>query len=296
MDMADLRGSMVALVTPFKDGSVDEPALRALVKWQLASGTDGLVPCGTTGEGATLTADESVRVVRICVEEARGTAPVIAGCGTNSTRVTIENVRRAREAGADAALVVTPYYNKPTPEGLFRHFEAVAKQGGLPVVMYNVPSRTSVDMLPDTIARCAKVPGIAGVKEASGSAPRVAEIRALGVPETFTILAGDDMFTLPTLATGGQGVISVVGNIAPADLAGLCDAFFAGDLAGARAAQIKFAPLVKAMFYETNPLPVKYALSRMGRIQNELRLPMVPVSEAGAKKVDDAMRDYGGLL
>jgi 4-hydroxy-tetrahydrodipicolinate synthase len=294
--MADLRGSMVALVTPFKNGAVDEPALRALVKWQLAQGTDGLVPCGTTGEGATLTADEHVRVVRICVEEARGKAPVIAGCGTNSTRATIENVRRAKEAGADAALVVTPYYNKPTPEGLFRHFEAVAKQGGLPLVMYNVPSRTSVDMLPETIARCAKVPGIVAVKEASGAAPRVAEIRSLGVPENFSILAGDDMFTLPTLATGGQGVISVVGNIAPADLAGLCDAFFKGDLGRARAAQIKFAPLVKAMFCETNPLPVKYALFRMGRIAHELRLPMVPISDAGAARVDAALRDYGGLL
>jgi 4-hydroxy-tetrahydrodipicolinate synthase len=294
--MADLRGSMVALVTPFRNGALDEPALRALVKWQLASGTDGLVPGGTTGEGVTLTAEEAVRVTRICVEEARGSVPVIAGCGTNSTRATIENVRRAKEAGADAALVVTPYYNKPPPEGLFRHFEAVAKQGGLPVVIYNVPSRTSVDMLPDTIARCARVPGIVGVKEASGNAVRVAEIRALGVPDSFSILAGDDMFTLSTLATGGQGVISVVANVAPADLAALCDAFFAGDLGRARAAQIKFAPLVKALFLETNPLPVKYALFRMGKIAHELRLPLVPVSEAAAAKVDAALRDYGGLL
>ncbi|TMA29079.1 MAG: 4-hydroxy-tetrahydrodipicolinate synthase [Deltaproteobacteria bacterium] len=294
--MSDLRGSMVALVTPFRNGALDEPALRALVQWQLASGTDGLVPGGTTGEGATLTAEEAVRVARICVEEARGRVPVIAGCGTNSTRATIENVRRAKEAGADAALVVTPYYNKPTPEGLFRHFEAVAKQGGLPVVMYNVPSRTSLDMLPDTIARCARLPGIVAVKEASGNAVRVAEIRALGVPDSFSILAGDDMFTLSTLATGGQGVISVVANVAPADLAALCDAFFAGDLGRARAAQIKFAPLVKALFLETNPLPVKHALFRMGKIAHELRLPLVPISEAAAAKVDAAMRDYGGLL
>ena len=294
--MSDLRGSMVALVTPFRNGALDEPALRALVQWQLASGTDGLVPGGTTGEGATLTAEEAVRVARICVEEARGRVPVIAGCGTNSTRATIENVRRAKEAGADAALVVTPYYNKPTPEGLFRHFEAVAKQGGLPVILYNVPSRTSLDMLPDTIARCARLPGIVAVKEASGNAVRVAEIRALGVPDSFSILAGDDMFTLSTLATGGQGVISVVANVAPADLAALCDAFFAGDLGRARAAQIKFAPLVKALFLETNPLPVKHALFRMGKIAHELRLPLVPISEAAAAKVDAAMRDYGGLL
>ena len=288
-----LRGSMVALVTPFRNGALDEQATRELARWQLAEGTDGLVPCGTTGEGATLSAEESVRVVRLCVEEARGRVPVIAGCGTNSTRTTIENVKRAREAGASHALVVTPYYNKPTPEGLFRHFEAVAHEGGLPLVLYNVPSRTSVDMLPDTIARCAKVPGIVAVKEASGNVVRVAELRAQGVPDDFSILAGDDMFALATLATGGQGVISVVGNVAPKDLAQLCDAFFAGDLATARKLQIRFAPLVKALFLETNPLPVKYALSRMGRIAHELRLPLVPATDATLKKVDAAMKEYG---
>jgi 4-hydroxy-tetrahydrodipicolinate synthase len=294
--MGKLRGSMVALVTPFRNGAVDEEALRALVRWQIEKGTDALVPCGTTGEGATLSAEEQFEVVRACVEEARGRIPVIAGCGTNDTRKTIENAQRVKEAGADYALVVTPYYNKPPPEGLFRHFEAVAKQGGLPVVLYNVPSRTSVDMLPDTIARCARVPGIVAVKEASGSVVRVADILAAGVPRDFSILAGDDMFTLPTLASGGDGVISVVGNVAPGDLAGLVDAFFRGDLAAAQQAQVKFSPLVKAMFCETNPLPVKHALFRMGRIAPELRLPLVPVSEAGAAKVDAALRAYGGLL
>ena len=294
--MAQLRGSMVALVTPFKDGTIDEPALREFVRWQLEQGTDGLVPCGTTGEGATLAPAESERVIRICVEEARGKAAVIAGCGTNSTRTTVENVQRARAAGADAALVVTPYYNKPTPDGLYLHFEAAAKQGGLPVVMYNVPSRTSLDMQPDSIARCAKIPGVVGIKEASGSVVRIAEILSLGVPEGFALLAGDDMFTLPTLAMGGHGVISVVGNIAPRDLAGLCDAFFAGDLKAAQAAQVKFAPLVKAMFVETNPLPVKHALHKMGRIGPDLRLPLTPVSEQGAARVEAALRAYGGLL
>src|SRR2546422_5347328 len=231
--MSRLRGAMVAVVTPFRNGAVDEPALRALARWQIEKGTDALVPCGTTGEGATLSAKELYQVVRACVDEARGRVPVIAGCGSNDTRRTIENVQRAKEAGADAALVVTPYYNKPTSEGLFRHFEAVAKQGGLPVVLYNVPSRTSVDMLADTVARCAKVPGIIGIKEASGNVVRVAEIQAAGVPEDFAIVAGDDMFTLPTLAMGGHGVISVVANIAPGEMAGLCDAFFAGDLAKA---------------------------------------------------------------
>jgi len=294
--MSRLRGSMVALVTPLRDGAVDEAALRALARWQIEKGTAGLVPCGTTGEGATVTADEHFRIVRACAEEARGRVPVIAGCGSNDTRKTIENVQRAKEAGADAALVVTPYYNKPTPEGLFRHFEAVAKQGGLPVVLYNVPSRTSVDMLADTVARCAKLPEIIGVKEASGNVVRIVEIQAAGIPPDFALLAGDDMFTLPTMASGGHGVISVVANIAPADMAGLCDAFFAGDLAKAQRSQSRFVNLVKAMFCETNPMPVKHALYRMGRISPELRLPLVPISQSGAIRVEAAMREYGGLL
>lgn len=293
--MSRLRGSMVALVTPFRDGALDEPALRALARWQIEKGTDGLVPCGTTGEGATLSDDEHFRVVRACVEEARGRVPVIAGCGSNDTRKAIENVKRAKEAGADAALVVTPYYNKPSPEGLFRHFEGVAKQGGLPVVLYNVPSRTSVDMQADTVARCAKVPGIVGIKEASGNVVRIAEIQAAGVPQDFAIVAGDDMFTLPTMAMGGHGVISVVANIAPAEMAALCDAFFAGDLGKAQRAQTRFVNLVKAMFCETNPMPVKHALFRMGKIAPELRLPLVPITEGGAARVDAALREFGGL-
>jgi 4-hydroxy-tetrahydrodipicolinate synthase len=292
--VVQLRGSIVALVTPFRGGAVDEAALRALARWQLEQGTDGLVPCGTTGEGATLTPDEADRVVRICVEEARAHgkgAPVIAGVGSNSTARTIENARRAKEQGADAALVVTPYYNKPTQEGLFRHFEEVAQKGRLPVVLYNVPSRTSVDLTAETVGRLAKVPGIVGVKEASGSIVRVAEIRERA--PNLAILAGDDMFTLATLAMGGQGVISVVGNVAPRDLASLYDSFAGGDLPSAQAAMRRFTPLVRAMFVETNPLPVKYALSRMGKIENELRLPLVPVSADGAAKVDAALKAYG---
>jgi 4-hydroxy-tetrahydrodipicolinate synthase len=292
--VVQLRGSNVALVTPFRGGAVDEAALRALARWQLEQGSDGLVPCGTTGEGATLTPDEADRVVRICVEEARAHgkgAPVIAGVGSNSTARTIENARRAKEQGADAALVVTPYYNKPTQEGLFRHFEEVAQKGGLPVVLYNVPSRTGVDMTAETVGRLAKVPGITGVKEASGSIVRVAEIRERA--PNLAILAGDDMFTLATLAMGGQGVISVVANVAPRDLASLCDSFAGGDLPSAQAAMQRFTPLARAMFVETNPLPVKYALSRLGRIENELRLPLVPLSPDGATKVDAALRAYG---
>jgi 4-hydroxy-tetrahydrodipicolinate synthase len=290
-----LRGSMVALVTPMKDGAVDVPALRSLARWQIDKGTDGLVPCGTTGEGATLTGEEVSAVVSACVEEAKGRVPVIAGCGSNSTQRTIENVQLARRAGADAALVVTPYYNKPTQEGLFRHFEAVAQRGGLPVVLYNVPSRTSVDLLPDTIGRLSKVAGIVGVKEASGSVVRVAEIQEKCEGRPFAILAGDDMFTLATLGMGGHGVISVVANVAPADLAKLFDDFSAADLGSAQKAQVRMAPLVRALFCETNPMPVKYALHRMGKIGPELRLPLVPVSASGAAQVDAALRHYGLL-
>jgi 4-hydroxy-tetrahydrodipicolinate synthase len=296
----NLRGSMVALVTPFRDGRLDEAAFRRHVRWQLDEGIDGLVPCGTTGEGATLGPDESQRAVAICVEETRAfaqakgvaAAVVIAGCGTNATSSTIANVKRAREAGADAALVVTPYYNKPSQEGLYRHFEAVAREGGLPVVLYNVPTRTSVDLLPDTIARLARVPNVVGVKEASGNVVRVAEIREKA-GDGLAILAGDDMFTLATLAMGGQGVISVVGNVAPGDLARLSDAFFAGDLAGARAVQQRFTPLVRAMFLESNPMPAKHALERMGRMSGELRPPLCPVTAETAAKIDAALAAYG---
>jgi 4-hydroxy-tetrahydrodipicolinate synthase len=218
---------------------------------------------------------------------------VIAGCGTNSTATTIENVRRAREAGADAALVVTPYYNKPSQQGLFRHFEAVAREGGLPVVLYNVPARTSIDLLPETIGRLARVPGVAGIKEASGNVARVAEIRERA-PD-LAILAGDDLFTLATLAMGGQGVISTVGNVAPAELALVCNAFFAGNLAVARDVQQKLAPLVRAMFIESNPMPVKHALWRMGRIEGELRLPLCPVSPESAARIDAALAAFGLL-
>jgi 4-hydroxy-tetrahydrodipicolinate synthase len=304
--MLALRGSFVALVTPFRDGKVDEPALRGLCRWQLDQGTDGLVACGTTGEAPTLTNDETALVIRICVEESAAQAkqvdpsggteprPVVAGCGSNSTAHTIENVHRAKAAGASAALVVTPYYNKPPQEGLFRHFEAVAKEGGLPVIVYNIPSRTAVDISADTVARLAKVPGIVGIKEASGSIARAAEIREK-CPPGFALFAGDDMFTLPTLALGGQGVISTVGNIAPADVALLCDAFADGNHEVAQAQAIRFSQLVRAMFVETNPLPVKFALAKLGRISNELRLPLTPLSHEGEELVSAAMKIYGGL-
>ena len=293
---------MVALVTPFKGGALDEPAFRAHVRWMLEQGIDGLVPAGTTGEGATLSAAEAVATVRVCAEEAKAFSaaqggaprPVIAGCGTNATSSTIENVRRAREAGAKAALVVTPYYNKPSQEGLFRHFEAVAREGGLPVVLYNVPGRTAVDLLADTIARLAKVPGIVGVKEASGNIARVAELREKA--PTLAILAGDDLFTLATLAMGGHGVISVAGNVAPGNLALLCDAWFDGNREAAANVQNAFAPLVRALFIESNPMPVKHALEQMGRMSGELRMPLCPVTAESAVKIDAALKAYGIVL
>jgi 4-hydroxy-tetrahydrodipicolinate synthase len=300
--VSNLSGAMVALVTPFKNGALDEPAFQQHVRWMLEQGIDGLVPAGTTGEGATLTGAESAAVVRICAQEAKAFAAkagrpaveVMAGCGTNSTAQTIENVRRAREAGATSALVVTPYYNKPSQEGMYRHFEQVAREGGLPLVLYNVPGRTSVDLLPDTIGRLAKVPGIVGVKEASGNIARVAEIREKA--PGLAILAGDDLFCLATLAMGGQGVISVVGNAAPAQLARLCDEFFAGNLKAAADEQVRFAPLVRALFLESNPMPVKHLLSRMGRMSGELRAPLCPVTAESAAKIDAAAKAYGIAL
>jgi 4-hydroxy-tetrahydrodipicolinate synthase len=287
------QGTMTALVTPFRGGQLDEAALRRLVQLQLAGGVDVLVPCGTTGEGATLTAEESTRVIRICVEEAKGRAPVVAGCGTNSTTTTIENVRRAKEAGADGALVVTPYYNKPQQEGLFRHFELVAKEGGLPVVLYNVPGRTSVDLLPETVGRLSKVPGVVGIKEASGSLVRSLEVLEAVQGRPFDLIAGDDGLTLPVLAVGGVGVISVASNVVPERVSTIVQAFKRGDLAAAQAAQLSLNGLVRALFAETNPAPVKAALHLAGLMSDEVRLPLVPASEATRQKL---MAAHGGLV
>jgi 4-hydroxy-tetrahydrodipicolinate synthase len=286
-------GTLTALVTPFVDGRVDEEALRRLVDDQLAGGVDVLVPCGTTGEGATLGGEEAARVVKVCVEEARGRAPVMAGCGSNSTQTTIENVRRARAAGAQSALVVTPYYNKPSQEGLYRHFEAVAREGGLPVVLYNVPGRTSVDLLPETIARLSRVPGVTGVKEASGSLARAVDVLEALDGRPFDLLAGDDALTLPMLAVGASGVISVASNVVPARVAAIVRAFRAGDLGAAQAAQVALNGLVRALFSETNPTPCKAALAMLGRMREEVRLPLVPPAEATRARVRAALQQLG---
>lgn len=290
------QGTMTALVTPLRDGAVDEEALRRLVAQQLAGGIDVLVPCGTTGEGATLTAEEAVQVVRVVVDEAKGRAPVLAGCGTNSTATTIENVRRAKAAGAQGALVVTPYYNKPQQEGLFRHFEAVAREGGLPVVLYNVPGRTSVDLLPETVGRLSQVAGIVGIKEASGSIVRSLEVLEACEGRPFDLLAGDDGFTLAVLAVGGDGVISVASNVVPDRVVAIVRAFRMGDLKTMQAAQRALNALVRALFAETNPAPVKAALALTGMMRDEVRLPLVAASDATRARLAAALTGLGVKL
>jgi 4-hydroxy-tetrahydrodipicolinate synthase len=291
--MPRLEGSMVAIVTPMKDGAVDLRALRELTEWQIAEGTDGIVPCGTTGEGVTLTAAERRDVIRTVVEVARGRAQVVAGAGSNATHEAIESVRMAKELGADAALVVTPYYNKPTPEGLYRHYVAIWEATRFPVVAYNVPSRTSVDMLPETVARLAKAGAIAGIKEATASMERQLQlVEKVGV-DAIAYLSGDDFTVLPYIACGGHGVISVVSNIAPRAMKELVVAARKGDRKTALELQAAMADLNRAMFVETNPGPVKAGVALLGRAGGELRLPLAPVSEASLARIREAMVRFG---
>jgi len=286
------KGSMVAIVTPFKDGRVDEQALGALIEWHIENGTDAIVPCGTTGEAATLSHQEHMQVVEFTVKTVAKRVPVIAGTGSNSTDETIMLTAAAKKAGADAALLITPYYNKPTQEGLYRHFKAVADAVDIPIILYNVPGRTSVNMLPATVARCSQIKNIVGIKEATANLQQISEIIAL-CGDSMAVLSGDDFTVLPTLAIGGLGVISVSANCAPADMAGLCDAFFAGDMKEARRLHYKLQPLNDAMFYETNPIPVKTALGLMGKLTPEFRLPLCPMSEANKEKLGRVLKEYG---
>ena len=290
-------GSIPALVTPFRDGRFDERAYRDFVEWQITEGSAGLVPCGTTGEAATMPADEHFRVVKVCVEQAKGRVPVIAGCGSNDTRVAIENLRAAAEAGADAGLMVPPYYNRPNQEGIFRHFEAIAKSAPVPVVLYNVPGRTVTDIKPETVARIFDAfPNVfVGIKDASGELARVSQHRA-GCGEGFAQLSGNDDMALGFMAHGGVGCISVTANVAP----GLCAAFqracLAGDFAAALRVQDLLFPLHVAMFTDASPGPVKYAVGRVRPdMPVELRLPM---TEAGAvaRAAVDAALVHAGLV
>ncbi|MBM4124545.1 MAG: 4-hydroxy-tetrahydrodipicolinate synthase [Nitrospira sp.] len=285
-------GSLVAIVTPFRNGKLDERALGDLIEHQIAKGTDGIVPCGTTGESATLSHEEHDRVVAFTVETVRRRVPVIAGTGSNSTDEAITLTKHAKLAGADGALLITPYYNKPMQEGLFRHYKAVAEAVELPIVLYNIPGRTSVNMLPATVARLASVRNIVAIKEGSGSLQQVSDIiQACG--DRLTVLSGDDALTLPMMAVGAKGVITVTANIAPADMAAMVDAFAAGKLAEAQRLHYKLSPLFTALFYETNPIPVKTALAMMGHIDGELRLPLTPMAAETREKLGRALKDYG---
>ncbi len=286
------KGSIVAIITPFKNGAIDEEKLRSLVEFQIVNGTDAIVPCGTTGEASTLDYNEHYRVIEIVVQQANKRVPVIAGTGSNSTAEAIEITVRARELGADGALLVTPYYNKPSQEGLYRHFKAVAEAVALPQILYNVPGRTSVNLLPETVARLAEIPNIAGIKEASGSLQQASEIIAL-CGDKLDVVSGDDFITLPMMACGAKGVISVVANIMPKEVAALVDAFFAGNLEEARKWHLKLLRIANAMFIETNPVPVKTAVALMGMATDEVRLPLAPLSEANRTKLTGIMKEYG---
>jgi 4-hydroxy-tetrahydrodipicolinate synthase len=283
-------GSLVAIVTPFRKGKVDERALAELIEWQIASGTNGIVPCGTTGESATLSHDEHNRVIELTVEVVRRRIPVIAGTGSNSTDEAIALTKHAKQAGADAALLITPYYNKPTQEGLYRHYRAIAEAVDLPLVLYNIPGRTGVNMLPATIARLTALPTIVGVKEGSGSVQQASDLVQM-CGDRLTVLAGDDALTLPMMAVGGKGVITVTANIMPAEMAALVNSFSEGKIEEARRIHFKLSPLFAALFFETNPIPVKEALSLMGKIDPELRLPLCPMAQDTRHKLIQTLKD-----
>jgi 4-hydroxy-tetrahydrodipicolinate synthase len=286
------KGAIVAIVTPFKNGKVDEGKLRELIEFQIANGTDGIVPCGTTGESPTLSHEEHDRVIEITVDAVGKRVPVIAGTGSNSTAEALRLTKHAHEVGADGALMVCPYYNRPTQEGLYQHYKFIAENVSIPIIVYNIPGRTGVNLLPETLARLAKIPNIVGTKEASGSLKQMHDVISLCGPE-FAVLSGDDFFTYPLLCLGGHGIISVVSNVAPADMASLVDAFAAGDLKKAKDLHFKMVPLIDSLFIETNPVPVKAALAMMGKIDYEVRLPLEKMSEGNYEKLKKVMITYG---
>jgi len=284
------KGVITALVTPFRSDAIDEEALRRLVDEQIRAGIDGFVPVGTTGESPTVSVEEHIRIIKIVVEETRKRVPVIAGTGANSTREAIELTIEARAVGADATLQVTPYYNRPTQDGLFRHFKAVADAAELPIVVYNVPGRTGCDLLPETMARLCEVPLVVGIKEATGSAQRAAQIISR-VGDRMVVLSGDDATAFPLYVLGAQGCISVVSNVAPADMAAMWDAAAAGDWKKARELHYKVFPLSEGLFIEANPIPVKAALAMMGKISDEIRAPLYPMTGANREKVRKILVD-----
>jgi 4-hydroxy-tetrahydrodipicolinate synthase len=298
-EFAMLTGSLVAIATPMRaGGALDFDALRKLIDWHVAEGTSGIGVVGTTGESPTLDFDEHCELIRVAVEHAAGRIPVIAGTGANSTSEAIELTEYARKAGAHSGLSVVPYYNKPTQEGLYRHFRTIAEKVGLPLILYNVPGRTVADLANETVLRLAEVPGIIGLKDATADLGRGSELlRALaaGARRDFAVYSGEDITALPLMMMGGHGVISVTANVAPGLMAKMCKAALGGDFAGARAANDRLLPLHRKLFVEANPIPVKWALAAMGRIANELRLPLLPLSPSLHDTVRAALREAGCL-
>ena len=288
------KGVFVAIVTPFKNGKIDEEALRGLIDFQIAGGVDGIVPCGTTGESATLNHEEHDQVIRIAVDACRGKASVLAGTGSNSTQEAIELSQNAKNVGVDGLLQITPYYNKPNQEGLYQHFSSIADAVDLPIVLYNVPSRTSVNMVPETVVRLAKIKNIVGTKEASGSLQAISKIID-NCGKDFTVLSGDDPLLWPILAIGGKGVISVTANILPAKVAALCKAAAIGDIAEARSLHYELMDINDSLFIDTNPIPVKAALHLMGKIENELRGPLIKLPKDTLERLKKAMACHGLL-
>ena len=286
------KGSMVALVTPFKNGKVDEKSLEKLIEFHIKNGTSALVPCGTTGESPTLSYEEHDRVIELTVKFARRRIPVIAGTGANSTEEAVMLTQHAEKVGADASLQVSPYYNRPTQKGLYLHFKAIAESVKIPIILYNIASRTGVNIEPETFVRLAEIKNIIGVKEASGSLEQMSRIKNL-CPKDFLLISGEDALTLPVLAIGGVGVISVVANIIPKDVASMCEAFEKGDVKKASGLHYKMLELVKAMFIETNPIPVKTAMGLMKMIDPELRLPLCEMMPENKEKLIKAMKEYG---
>jgi len=285
------KGSIVAIVTPFKNGAVDVEKLRELVDFQIENGTDAIVACGTTGESSTLDNEEHLNVIKIVFDQAKGRVPVIAGTGSNSTAEAIHLTREAKEIGVAGVLLVTPYYNKPTQEGLYLHYTAIADAVEIPQILYNVPGRTGVNLLPETVARLAGHKNIVAIKEATGSLQQASEVMAL-CGDQIDVFSGDDFITFPMMACGAKGVISVTANIMPKAIGDLTDAFYAGDLDKARKLHLDTLKISNAMFIESNPVPVKTALALMGKCSDEVRLPLAPMSAANKAKLEAIMKEY----
>jgi 4-hydroxy-tetrahydrodipicolinate synthase len=286
------EGSIVAIVTPFKNGEVDEAKLKELLEFHIQNGTNGIVPCGTTGESPTLSHEEHERVIDVTVETVAGRIPVIAGTGSNSTSEALRLTKHAKKAGSDGALLITPYYNRPTQKGLYEHYMKIADTVDIPMIIYNIPSRTGIDLLPETLAKLAEHKNIIGIKEATGLMKRASEIvQACG--KEFILLSGDDVATLPIMSVGGKGVISVVANIAPADVAAMCSAVRAGDFQKAQELHYKILPLSIDLFIETNPIPVKTAMKLMGMLNGEMRLPLCSMTESNLAKLEATLKHCG---